>query len=79
IVQSSPIIANQDGSVLSSATERFNQVDTEHVRSIGALVQESLMKRLSEIVYAHSQESNAAHAALTLQPSMRYSSIVKMH
>ncbi|WP_418969663.1 helicase [Alloscardovia omnicolens] len=79
IVQASPIIANQDGSVLSSATERFMQVDTEHVRSIGALVQESLMKRLSEIVYAHSQDANAAHAALTLQPAMRYSTIVNMY
>ncbi|WP_018143389.1 hypothetical protein [Alloscardovia criceti] len=79
IVQSSPIISNQDGSVLSSATERFIQVDKEHVRSIGPLVNDELMKRLSEIVYAHSQDANAAHAALTLQPSMHYSTIVDMY
>ncbi|WP_257640432.1 helicase [Alloscardovia macacae] len=79
IVKSSPIISNQDGSVLSTATERFIHIDTEHVRSIGPLVSEELMKRLSEIVYAHSQDANAAHSTLTLQPALRYSTAASMY
>ncbi|MFD0704316.1 helicase [Alloscardovia venturai] len=79
IVQASPIISNQDGSVLSAATERFTQVDTEHARSIGAYVHETLMKRLSQTVYAHSNDANAIHAALTVQPTMRYATIASMY
>lgn len=79
IVESSPIISNQDGSILSSATERFIHVDTEHVGSIGELAHDELMKRLSDIVYAHSNDANAIHATLTLQPAIRYSTVVDMY
>lgn len=79
IVQSSLILSDQDGSALSAATDRFTQVDTEHVRSIGAYVNDILMKRLSEAVYAHSTDANAIHAALTLQPTMSFAAISAMY
>ncbi|TCD53720.1 helicase [Alloscardovia theropitheci] len=79
IVESSPIISNQDGSILSSATERFIHVDKQHISSIGELVNDELMKRLADIVYSHSNDANAIHATLTLQPSMRYNAIREMY
>lgn len=64
IVQQSPIIASQDSSVLSQAADRFAQVDVDHVRSIGPMAQQEMMKRLSETLYAHSQEANQLHTLL---------------
>ncbi|OZG50357.1 helicase [Bombiscardovia coagulans] len=67
IMHSSRIISNQDGSALSSAAERFNQVDLEHVLSIGPMVGQESQRRLSEILFAHKQEANQLHAALSSQ------------
>ncbi|KAB8294641.1 helicase [Bifidobacterium avesanii] len=64
IVHSSAIISNQDGSALSNAADRFSQVDTEHVRSIGAMVGQESMRRLSEMLFAHTQEANQLHTML---------------
>nr|WP_240540940.1 helicase [Bifidobacterium vespertilionis] len=64
IVHSSAIISNQDGSALSNAADRFNQVDTEHVRSIGAMVGQESMRRLSEVLFANTQEANQLHTML---------------
>ena len=64
IVHSSAIISNQDGSALSNAADRFSQVDTEHVRSIGAMVGQESIRRLSEMLFAHTQEANQLHTML---------------
>ncbi|MDD6461478.1 MAG: helicase [Bifidobacteriaceae bacterium] len=64
IVKQSPVIASQDSSVLTQAADRFAQVDLEHVRSIGPMAQQEMMKRLSETLYAHSQEANQLHTLL---------------
>ncbi|PWG60136.1 helicase [Bifidobacterium catulorum] len=64
IVRSSPIISNQDGSVLSAASERFSQVDAEHVSSIGAMVNQEMTKRLSELLFSRSHEANQLHTLL---------------
>lgn len=64
IVRSSPVISNQDGATLSSVSERFMQVDTEHVRSIGDMVNQELTKRLSEILYSRTQDANELHTLL---------------
>ena len=44
IVRASAIISNQDGSALQSAADRFAQVDTEHVRSVGPMVAQESMR-----------------------------------
>lgn len=64
IVQSSPIISNQDGSVLSSASERFSQIDAEHVASVGPMVAQEMTKRLSELLFSRSHEANQLHTML---------------
>lgn len=64
IVRSSPIISNQDGSVLANATERFEQVDVEHVRSIGPMVAQESMRRLCDLLFARTQEANLLHTKL---------------
>ncbi|PLS32023.1 helicase [Bifidobacterium margollesii] len=64
IVHASPIISNQDGSVLSAASDRFNQVDAEHVRSVGPMVDQEMTKRLSEMLYSRSHEANQLHTLL---------------
>ncbi|MBT1166066.1 helicase [Bifidobacterium simiarum] len=64
IVHSSPIISNQDGSVLSAASDRFNQVDAEHVHSVGPMVNQEMTKRLSEMLYSRSHEANQLHTLL---------------
>ncbi|MCI1935397.1 MAG: helicase [Bifidobacteriaceae bacterium] len=65
IVHSSDMIANQDGSMLTDATERFIQLDTEHLRSVGPLIRQELAKRLSETLYSRSQDANQLHAVLS--------------
>lgn len=67
IMHSSRIISNQDGSALSSAAERFNQVDLDHVKSVGPMVGQENQRRLSEILFAHKNEANQLHAALSSQ------------
>ncbi|BDR52398.1 helicase [Bombiscardovia nodaiensis] len=64
IMHSSRIISNQDGSALSAAAERFNQVDQQHVVSVGPMVGQESQRRLSEILFGHKQEANQLHAAL---------------
>ncbi|RBP97595.1 helicase [Bifidobacterium aemilianum] len=64
IVKSSAIISNQDGSALQSASERFAQVDVEHVSSIGPMVAQESMKRLCDLLFSRTQEANQLHTAL---------------
>ncbi|TPF97921.1 helicase [Bifidobacterium sp. UTCIF-39] len=64
IVHSSPIISNQDGSVLSSASERFAQVDAEHVASVGPMINQEMTRRLSELLFSRSHEANQLHTLL---------------
>ena len=64
IVRSSAIISNQDGSALEAASERFEQVDVEHVRSIGPMVAQEATRRLCDLLFARTQEANQLHTAL---------------
>ena len=64
IVQSSAIISNQDGSAMQAAADRFAQVDVEHVRSIGPMVAQESMRKLSDLLFAHTQEANQLHTVL---------------
>ena len=56
--RSSPI---RMGSALQSAADRFAQVDTEHVRSVGPMVAQESMRRLCEMLFSRTQESNQLH------------------
>lgn len=64
IVKSSEIISHQDGSAMQDAADRFVQVDTEHVRSIGPMVQQEAMKRLCDLLFSRTQEANQLHTTL---------------
>ena len=64
IVRSSAIISNQDGSALQAAADRFSQVDTEHVRSIGPMIRQESMRRLCDLLFARTQEANQLHTVL---------------
>lgn len=64
IVNSSAIISHQDGSAMQDASDRFVQVDTEHVRSIGPMVQQEAMRHLCELLFSHTQEANQLHTML---------------
>lgn len=64
IVRSSAIISNQDGSVMQTAADRFAQVDVEHVRSIGPMVAQESMRRLSDLLFSRTQEANQMHTVL---------------
>lgn len=64
IVRSSPIISNQDGSALQTASDRFVQVDEEHVRSVGVMVQQESMRHLCDLLFARTQEANQMHTVL---------------
>ena len=76
IVHSSAIISNTDGSALSNAADRFNQVDTEHVRSIGAMVAQESMRKLSELLFSRTQEANQLHTLLASEPRIGLSRLV---
>ena len=52
IVRSSAIISNQDGSALQTASDRFAQVDVEHVRSVGPMVSQESMRRLCDMLFS---------------------------
>lgn len=69
IVNSSAIISNQDGSAMQDASDRFVQVDTEHVRSVGPMVQQETLKRLCELLFSRSQEANQLHTTLASNSS----------
>lgn len=64
IVGSSPVIANQDGSVLTQAAERFRKLDEQHVESIGPMVAQEMSKRLFEKLSADSWPADQLHTAL---------------
>ncbi len=64
VVQQSPVVANQDGSLLSQTSDRFTRIDLDHVNSIGPMVGQEMMKRLSETLYSRSQEANQLHTLL---------------
>lgn len=64
IVRSSAMISNQDGSALQSASERFQQVDAEHIRSIGPMLRDGALRRLRDLLFSHTQEANQLHTAL---------------
>lgn len=64
IVNSSAIISHQDGSAMQDASDRFVQVDTEHVRSIGPMVQQEAMKHLCDLLFSRTQEANQLHTML---------------
>lgn len=65
IVHSSDMIANQDGSLLTDATERFTHLDLKHIESVGPLIDQELTKRLSETLYSRSQDANQLHSVLS--------------
>ncbi|BDR55188.1 helicase [Bombiscardovia apis] len=79
IMHSSRIISNQDGSALSSAAERFNQVDLDHVMSVGPMVGQESQRRLTEILFGHKQEANQLHAALTGQTGPSINDLIDAH
>ncbi|WP_026641574.1 helicase [Bifidobacterium tsurumiense] len=79
IVRSSAIISNQDGSVMQTAADRFAQVDIEHVRSIGPMVQQEVMRRLCELLFSRTQEANQLHTILAGRSHMPLSRIRRDH
>ena len=70
IVRSSPMISNQDGSALEAASDRFEQVDVEHVRSIGPMVAQEATRRLCDMLFSRTQEANQLHTALAGRGTM---------
>jgi hypothetical protein len=68
IVRSSAIISNQDGSTLQSAVDRFEQVDVDHIGSIGPMVAQESTRRLCDLLFAHTQEANQLHTLLAGSP-----------
>ncbi|WP_430886650.1 helicase [Gardnerella vaginalis] len=64
IVNASAIISHQDGSAMQDASDRFVQVDTEHVRSIGPMVAQEAMKHLCDLLFSRTQEANQLHTML---------------
>ncbi|NEG69682.1 helicase [Bifidobacterium choloepi] len=79
IVHSSPIISNQDGSVLQTAADRFIQVDTEHVRSVGPMIMQESMKHLCDLLFARTQEANMLHTALAGETNVALSRVQHDH
>ena len=79
IVHSSAIISNQDGSALQAASDRFVQVDVEHVRSIGPMIMQESMRRLCDLLFSRTQEANMMHTALAGASSISLSRIHQDH
>lgn len=79
IMHSSQIISNQDGSTLSNAADRFNQVDAQHVASIGPMVAQESEKRLSELLFSRTQEANQLHTMLAGSPGAPFSAFFQAH
>ncbi|MBR4399982.1 MAG: hypothetical protein IKT06_03560 [Aeriscardovia sp.] len=65
IVQSSPLIASQDGHLLAETAQRFIELDRSHVSSAAALIESSCMSRLSEFLYSNADEANDWHSRLS--------------
>lgn len=79
IVRSSAIISNQDGAALQTASDRFAQVDVEHVRSIGPMVSQESMRRLCDMLFSRTQEANQMHTVLAGRASVSLSRIRRDH
>ena len=79
IVRSSQMIANQDGELLANTTERFVELDLEHIRSICPLLTKELSKRLAEALYSHSQEANQLHTQLSGDVAPSLSALLREH
>ena len=79
IVRSSAIISNQDGAALQAASDRFAQVDVEHVRSIGPMVSQESMRRLCDMLFSRTQEANQMHTVLAGRASVSLSRIRRDH
>lgn len=79
IVRSSAIISNQDGSALETAAARFAQVDAEHVRSVGPVVEQESMRRLSDLLFSRTQEANQLHTLLVSNASVSLRRIKQEH
>ncbi|WP_236632711.1 helicase [Bifidobacterium xylocopae] len=77
IMHSSRIISNQDGSALSAAADRFNQVDLDHVLSVGPMVGQESQRRLAELLFAHKREANQLHAALASRDWSSISDLIR--
>lgn len=75
IVHSSAIISSRDGSALQAASDRFVQVDVEHVRSIGPMIMQESMRRLCDLLFSRTQEANMMHTALAGTSSISLSRI----
>lgn len=69
-VHSSPLLSEQDGTALTAVSDRFAHVDSEHIRSISAMVDNELTRRLSQTVYDRAQEANRLHVLLNSRPSV---------
>ncbi|MBP5786087.1 MAG: hypothetical protein J6V96_03255 [Aeriscardovia sp.] len=65
IVQSSPLIASQDGHLLAETAQRFSDLDRLHIKSISPLIKSSCMSRLSEFLYSNPKEANDWHSRLS--------------
>lgn len=79
IMHSSRIISNQDGSALSSASDRFCQVDSQHVETVGPMVGQEVEKRLSDHLFAHTQEANQLHTSLASHTMTSLNEIRQAH
>lgn len=79
IVHSSAIISNQDGSALQTASDRFIQVDVEHVRSVGPMVAQESMRRLCDMLFSRTQEANQLHTVLAGRTNVTLSRIRRDH
>lgn len=79
IVRSSAIISNQDGSALQTASDRFAQVDVEHVRSVGPMVAQESMRRLCDMLFSRTQEANQLHTVLAGRANVPISRIRRDH
>ncbi|NMM94619.1 helicase [Bifidobacterium oedipodis] len=79
IVRSSAIISNQDGSALQAASDRFAQVDVEHVRSIGPMVAQESMRRLCDMLFSRTQEANQLHTVLAGRSNVALSRVRRDH
>lgn len=79
IVRSSAIISNQDGSAMQTASDRFVQVDIEHVRSVGPMVAQESMRRLCDMLFARTQEANLLHTTLAGAQKVPLSRIRRDH
>lgn len=79
IVKQSAIISNQDGSALQTAADRFGQVDTEHVRSIGPMIHQESLRKLCDLLFSKTQEANQLHTVLAGGPNTPLGRVLRDH